>query len=49
MKLRFLTIIVALCAFASFDADAQSMRLAVPVMLIRELTLSAASASHSAM
>ena len=26
MKLRFLTIIVALCAFASFDADAQSMR-----------------------
>ena len=26
MKLRFLTIIVALCAFASLDADAQSMR-----------------------
>ena len=26
MKLRFLTVIVALCAFASFDADAQSMR-----------------------
>ena len=26
MKLRFLTVIVALCAFASLDADAQSMR-----------------------